>query len=162
MIVDDRGDEVSPGSIGEVAVCSRATTSGYVAPDALSKEKFRGDWYFTGDLGKLNGDGRLFLTGRKSSFVNVAGFKVDPGEVEDVLLTHPAIRECAVVGTCNDSAGTEVLKACIVATSPLLRSDIIAFCRQRLAGYKVPRRIEFVQQLPRSPSGKVVCKDLID
>jgi long-chain acyl-CoA synthetase len=160
-IVDENGGEVEKGRDGEITVHSRATTRGYLHLDELNRQKFRDGWYFTGDIGHVDRDGNLFITGRKSAFINVSGYKVDPAEVEGVLATHPNIRDCAVVGKAENSGDREVVKAYVVTGGSLSQADVIAYCKERLASHKVPRQVEFIEQLPRSPTGKVLLKYLV-
>src|SRR5690606_37975849 len=113
-----------------------------------------GDRFFPGDLGTIRGDGTLHLHGRTRGFVNVAGNKVDPSEIENALKEMPAVAEAVVVGLPDGAAG-EKLKAFLVVREPCTRDDVYTFLRDRLADFKRPRLIEFRQELPRSPLGKI-------
>ena len=115
-------------------------------------------FYHTGDLGMFDGDGHLFIRGRKKLFINVSGNKVDPFEVENLLMVHENITEAAVIGV-PGSGDREEVKAFIVAGG-LARKDVINFCRGKISDYKIPTKIEFVDTLPRSPAGKVLRERL--
>ena len=108
-----------------------------------------------GDMGRIDEAGRLYLTGRKRRFIDTGGYKVHPAEIEDLLLTHPLVAEVAVVGI--EAGGAEVVKAVIVARSDCNSESILAYCRDRLAGYKAPAVVEFTDKLPKSALGKESC-----
>ena len=145
---------------GEIAVRSPAMTHGYSGLDELNRRVFRDGWFLTGDLGRLDEAGRLFVTGRKKILIEVAGHKVDPIEVEDVVLAHPRVREAVVVGVANGS-GEETVKAVVVPGDGCGERDVIEFCGARLANFKVPQVVEFRDEIPRSPLGKVLRKYLV-
>jgi long-chain acyl-CoA synthetase len=158
-IVDDVDQALPTGEGGEIKIRSTATTKGYLNREELNREVFNDGWFFTGDVGKLDDEGNLYVVGRKSSFINVAGLKVDPSEVENVLVLNDAVVECAVVGVPRQGVG-ETVKAYMVLQKDISRREIWSFCRERLADHKVPREIEFVPELPRSPTGKILKKYL--
>jgi long-chain acyl-CoA synthetase len=145
---------------GEIAVTSPAMTRGYSDMEDLNRRAFHDGWFLTGDLGRLDGAGRLCVTGRKKLLIEVAGHKVDPIEVEDVVLAHPKVREAVVVGV-SAAGGEQSVKAVIVPDDTCGDREVIAFCRERLAGFKVPQVIEFREEIPRSPLGKVLRKYLV-
>ena len=122
---------------------------------------FRDGWFLTGDLGRLDAAGRLYVTGRKKLLIEVAGHKVDPIEVEDVLAAHPKVREAVVVGVPDGKGGEEIVKAVIVPADHPQERELIEFCQQRLANFKVPQVVEFRDEIPRSPLGKVLRKYLV-
>jgi long-chain acyl-CoA synthetase len=103
--------------------------------------------------------GYIYIKGRKKLLINVGGFKVDPGEVENLLSQHPDIAEAAVLGV-TDGRGNERVKAVIVARRPMDVKDVIGYCRERIAEYKVPALVEFRRELPRSPTGKILRERL--
>src|SRR4051794_938442 len=146
---------------GEVAVRGPGIAHGYAEADEASRAAFRDGRYFTGDLGRLDAAGRLFITGRKKLFIEVAGHKVDPLEVQDVLEAHPGIREAVVVGVKGKVEGEEVVKAAIVPADDCEQREVIAFCQARLASFKVPQILEFREEIPKSPLGKTLRKYLV-
>jgi long-chain acyl-CoA synthetase len=160
-IVDDDGVAVSGGEIGEVTVASAAATSGYGDMPELNKVAFRDGRFYTGDLGRVDEDGMLYLVGRKKLLIETGGFKVDPIEIESVIDSHPAIAESVVVGVDTEIAGEQRVKAVAVRDGDCEERELIAFCRERLANFKVPQSIEFRDEIPKSPLGKVLRKYLV-
>ena len=158
-IVDERGGGVDPGESGEITVHTAAAANQYLDDPALSAMKFRDGRYFTGDLGRLSSSGELTVVGRRTSFINVAGLKVDPIEVEQVLESCDAVVESAVVAHQNGAQG-ETVQAFVVTRRPISIRDLQKFCRRRLASYKVPTRVTFLTSLPRSATGKVMRSSL--
>jgi len=144
-----------PGQEGEVAITSPFATTGYQGNPEATAESFQGGRYFSGDLGIVDGDGYLRLTGRKKLLINRGGFKVNPYEVEDVIKTHPKVGEVAVFGAPSTS-GDDVVCCAIVATATCTTEEILLHCKERLADFKVPARIEFRDALPKSPAGKIL------
>jgi long-chain acyl-CoA synthetase len=146
---------------GEVVVSSPAMTSGYCDDEQLNRRAFRDGWFYTADLGRLDDDGRLFVTGRRKLLIEVAGHKVDPIEVQDVIAAHPKVREAVVVGVPTMTRGDEVVKAVVVPDDGCGEREVIEFCQERLANFKVPRMVEFRDEIPKSPLGKVLRKYLV-
>ena len=162
-IVSPDGGDLAAGETGEIAVSSAAGSTRYEDLPEVSAQAFRDGWFFSGDLGHLDAEGALHVTGRTKLLINVAGNKVDPLEVEGVLEQHPGVLEAAVVGL-PGAHGLEVVKAAVVPRSAtrLDAEELRAFCAERLIGYKVPRVVEVRASLPRSPTGKLLRKDLLD
>lgn len=159
-IVADDGSVLAPGETGEIVVRSAGTTPGYLDDPALNAQRFRDGDYRTGDRGWIDSAGDLIVAGRGTSFINVGGLKVDPAEVEQVLASWDAVVECAVVPAPH-AAGGEIVKAVVVARDGMSATDVQRFCRGRLAPHKIPREVVFVDALPRSATGKVVVKYLV-
>ncbi|MGF1539076.1 MAG: class I adenylate-forming enzyme family protein [Pleurocapsa sp.] len=161
-IIGDRGTQLPVGKIGEIVIKSETLTSGYHNLPELNQQAFKDGAYFTGDLGKIDKSGRLYITGRKKILIDTGGRKVDPIEIEDVLVTHPNIKEVVVVGAKGFFAG-EIVKAVIVTDgSPKCDAkEISAYCKARLAEFKVPKIIEFREEIPKSPLGKILRKALV-
>lgn len=157
QVLDDDGNELPSGMIGEFVIKSETLTAGYCNMPEVNKEAFRQGYFFTGDLGKKDEKGHLYLTGRKKIFIDTGGYKVDPLEVEDVLNTHPLVEEAVVVGT-KAPLGGEIVKAVIILKQECKEQEIISFCKDKLADFKIPRIIEFRQELPKNPLGKVLRK----
>jgi long-chain acyl-CoA synthetase len=160
-VVDDNGARRNADEAGEIIVRSDGSAACYIDDPVQSASRFRDGWYFTGDLGTVGADGTIRLHGRRTSFINVGGLKVDPVEVENVLLGLEGVVECAVVPA-FDRLGGEVLKAVVVTTRSRSVAEIRKFCREQLAPHKVPRYVTFPDALPRSATGKVLTKYLLD
>ena len=143
---------------GELWIRSPAAMDGYLrAPEETAAVLADGGWFRTGDLASISADGYVSIVGRKRELILRGGYSVVPGEVEAALLGHPAVAEAAVIGVAHAELGEEV--AAFVALRPGARADaseLIAFCRARLAGYKYPRRITVVEAMPKSATGKIL------
>jgi long-chain acyl-CoA synthetase len=161
VIEDDDGAPVAPGTVGEIAVRSPGLTSGYSDMEELNEQAFRDGFFLSGDLGMLDEEGRLTITGRKKLLIEVGGYKVDPIEVEDVVVAHPKVSEAVVVGVASKVQGEELVKAVVVPGDELDERELIGFCQQRLANFKVPQVVEFREEIPKSPLGKILRKYLI-
>ncbi len=161
-VVDEAGEPVEEGRIGDVLIRSVAMTPGYADAEELNGEAFAGGWFASGDRGRLDLEGRLFLTGRVKRLIDVRGDKVDPVEVEDVLAVHPKVSDVVVVGVESDVPGEETVKAVVVPAGDAHERELIRYCRERLADYKVPSRVEFLDEIPTGPGGKVLRKYLLD
>lgn len=153
-IVDDSGAEVRPGEEGEVMISGPAVAPGYVMGGPKGNSPLVDGHYRTGEIGVLDNDGFLFLRGRIDHLINVGGLKVGPDEVVEVLEQHPAVREAAVIGV-RDRAGEEFVYAAVSLSGDADEDALIAFCGQHLAQYKVPRRIDILDRLPRGATGKI-------
>ncbi len=154
-VVDDRGNDPGTGSEGEIIVRSPSMTTGYEGMEEETEKAFRGGFYYTGDIGRIDEEGYIFITGRKKLFINVSGFKVDPVELENFLMTNENIRDVAVTGI-RDGQGHEMIKAFIVPRNKMSYVDVFRFCRGKIADQKIPKIIEFRDALPKSPTGKTL------
>jgi long-chain acyl-CoA synthetase len=155
-ILDDDGREMPTGETGEIVVGSRAMTRGYLGMDEDNREIFRNSSFYTGDLGRLDAEGRLYLLGRKKFVIDVVGHKVSPIEVEDVLAEHPQVRDSVVLGVPNPQGSGQAVAAYVVLENFCSEDELISFCRDRLANFKVPQSVEFISQVPRNALGKIV------
>ena len=161
VIKDDQGNEVPRGEIGEIVVRSPLVMKEYWNdPDATVKT-IKDGWFYTGDVGYMDNEGYLYIADRKKDMVITGGYNVYPKEVENVIFSHPAVFETAVIGVPDDVWG-ETVKAFIVpkAGKKLTEEDIIKFCEDKLAPYKRPKIVEFREDLPKSPVGKILRKVL--
>lgn len=161
-IVDtENGQILPPGEAGEIVVKGPQVVAGYWNKPEETAKAIREGWFHTGDIGVLNAEGWLFLVDRKKDMINAAGYKVWPREVEDVLYTHPAVREAAVVGVPDPYRG-ETVKA-VISPKPgasVTPEEIIEFCKERMAAYKYPRIVEILPELPKTPTGKILRREL--
>ncbi|ORW85953.1 long-chain fatty acid--CoA ligase [Mycobacterium sp. IEC1808] len=156
-VVDPETGEVLPvGQSGEIWVRSNQNMSGYLnRPDATAETITDDDWVRTGDIGRLDADGYVYIEDRLKDMIITGGENVYGPEVESVLIEHPAIADAAVIGVPDDFWG-ESVKAIVVTTEQVDPADIIEFSRRHLAGYKCPRTVDFVPSLPRNASGKIL------
>ncbi|MGN9816948.1 class I adenylate-forming enzyme family protein [Streptomyces sp. SD11] len=160
-IVDDHGQEVPLGEQGEILVRGPQVVPGYWRRPEATAETFPDGELRTGDIGFMDTDGWLYVVDRKKDMINASGFKVWPREVEDVLYTHPAVREAAVVGVPDGYRG-ETVKA-YISLRPGAAEDpaaLAAYCKERLAAYKYPRQVEILPDLPKTASGKILRREL--
>ncbi|MFF4272808.1 class I adenylate-forming enzyme family protein [Streptomyces sp. NPDC001536] len=154
----ETGTPVGPGETGEIEVRSDSLMAGYLPADATA-EALHDGWYRTGDVGSLDADGWLHLTDRSKEMIKVRAFQVAPAEVEAVLHGHPAVADCAVFGV-PDPADGEAIVAAVRTTRPVTAAELIELVGARLASYKRPSHVEFVPEIPRLPSGKVLRRVL--
>ncbi|MEW2047408.1 AMP-binding protein [Streptomyces sp. NPDC005476] len=160
-IVDEQGAEVPFGEQGEIVVRGPQVVPGYWRRPEATAETFPGGELRTGDIGFMDEQGWLYVVDRKKDMINASGFKVWPREVEDVLYTHPAVREAAVVGVPDGYRG-ETVKA-YISLRPGADTDadtLAAYCKDRLAAYKYPRQVEILPDLPKTASGKILRREL--
>jgi long-chain acyl-CoA synthetase len=155
-------DELLPDAErGEIVIRGHNVMTGYWKRPDANKETLRHGWFHSGDIGYRDADGCYFIVDRKKDMILRGGFNVYPREVEEVLYAHPAIAEAAVIGIAHQSHGEEV-KAVVALKSGQSASadEIIAFCKERLAAYKYPRVVDFIETLPKGPSGKILKREL--
>ena len=160
-IADDEGRAVPVGEIGEIVVDGPMVVPGYWNKPAETAEAMRPDGFRTGDIAFMDADGWFYLVDRKKDMIVAAGYKVWPREVEDVLYTHPAVREAAVVGV-KDAYRGETVQA-VISLKPGQQTtpgEIIEYCRARMAAYKYPRTVEIMEELPKTPTGKILRREL--
>jgi long-chain acyl-CoA synthetase len=160
-IIDEHGADVPVGAVGEFATSGPQVVPGYWGRPEATAESIPGGELRTGDVGFMDPDGWYYLVDRKKDMINAAGYKVWPREVEDVLYTHPAVREAAVVGVPDEYRG-ESVKA-FVSLQPgasATPEQIIAFCKEQMAAYKYPRQVEIIAELPKTVTGKILRREL--
>jgi long-chain acyl-CoA synthetase len=161
VIRDDQGNDLPLGEAGEICVRGPQVMQGYWHRHDESTLVLTADgWLHTGDIGAFDADGFLKILDRKKDMVNVSGFKVFPNEVEDVIAQHPGVLEAAVIGVADPHTGQGVKLFVIKRDPALTEADLTKFARERLAAYKVPKVIVFVDSLPKSNVGKIIRKDL--
>ena len=156
----DDGTPVQIGQRGEIAAKGPQIMAGYWnKPDETAKVMMDG-WFLTGDIGVMDTDGYFRIVDRKKDMIVVSGFNVYPNEIEDCLATHPGILESAVIGVADDATGEAVKAFVVKRDQSLAEADIRAHCKEHLTAYKVPKRVEFRDELPKSNVGKILRKDL--
>ena len=160
-IVDDEDRPLPDGERGEICIRGHHIMKGYLKRPDATKEALRGGWFHSGDIGTRSPEGYFTVVDRKKDMILRGGFNVYPREVEEVLYTHEAIAEVAVIGIPDPEKGEEI-KA-VIALAPgaeLSAEDVIAFCKERLAAYKYPRIVEFMDTLPKGSTGKILKREL--
>jgi len=161
-VVDDGGDDVVPGEPGELLIRSEAAMDGYLAQPEETAAALVDGWFRTGDLVQVSSEGFVTVVGRKKDLILRGGYSVFPPEVEAVLVTHPAIAEAAVVGIPHAELGEDVAAFVTLRGDAAIAPDeLIAWCKDRVAGYKCPRRVTVLRELPKSAAGKVVKSRLL-
>lgn len=161
-IVDDNGEPVAPGELGEIVVRGPLVMDGYLDNPEATEAAIRDGWLLTGDVGRVDDDGFVYIVDRKKDMIITGGFNVYPGRVESVLLSHPAVRDGTVIGLPDEKWGERVTAVIeLRAGHDVTAEDIKAYCRQRLDGVHAPKEI-IVRELPRSPVGKVLKRALRD
>ena len=160
MIVTEDGDPVEEGEVGEIVARGPRMMTGYWGQEDATRDTLKGGWLYTGDLAWQDEDGYIYLAGRARDFIKRGGEMISPEEVETILADHPGVAEAAVIGVPDLDWGEEV-KAVVVASDPAVtEQELMDFCRDRLAGFKRPRSVVFVDELPRNVMGKVLKRDL--
>jgi len=162
VILDDEGTKLGPGEVGNIYITnSLVREMQYYKDPEKTQQAFRGDYMTVGDMGYLDEDGYLYIVDRKTDMVISGGVNIYPAETEEVIHEHPAVLDVAVIGVPNEEWGEE-LKA-VVQLKPgrhATADDIIDFCRERLADFKRPRSVDFVDEVPRNPSGKLLKREI--
>ena len=154
--MDDDGNILSPGERGEIVVRGPLVMQGYYRNPEATEEVSRFGWHHTGDIGIRDEDGWFYVVDRKKDMIISGGFNIYPAEVEDALLAHPAVAQCAVIGVPHDKWGEEVIA--FVETRGGAQFDaaaVIAFAKDRIGPIKAPKRVERVDALPRTNAGKI-------
>ncbi len=161
MIVDDKDEPVAAGTPGEVVIRGHNVMKGYYKQPEATADALRNGWFHTGDIGTLDADGYLSIVDRKKDMILRGGFNVYPRELEELMLTHPAISLVAVIGVPDERLGEEV-KAFVVKKpgAEVTEDELQAWCKEQFAAYKYPRLIEFRTELPTSATGKILKREL--
>lgn len=161
VILDDNENEVPIGSSGEISIKGPQVTPGYwKRPDETALVFTKNGYLKTGDIGRMDEEGYIYLVDRKKDMLLVSGFNVYPNEIEQVISMHPGVLEVGVIGVSDQESGERV-KACIVRKDPdLTAEEVIAYCREHLTAYKVPKVVEFFDELPKTNVGKILRRAL--
>lgn len=159
-LVNDAGEDMPLGEPGELLVKGPQVMAGYWQRPEATTEVLRDGWFYTGDIAVANADGSLKIVDRKKDMILVSGFNVYPNEVEDVAMMHPKVLECAALGIPNGATGEAVKLFVVVKDRGLTDEELIRHCRKHLTAYKVPKVVEFRDQLPKSNVGKILRREL--
>jgi long-chain acyl-CoA synthetase len=160
-IVDEEDNELPPGESGEIVIRGPNIMKGYFNRAEETGKVLQNGWLHSGDVGRLDEDGYLYIVDRIKDLIISGGLNVYPTEVEEILYTHPAVEECAVIGMPHTEYGEAV--SAFVRTKPGIacrEEDLIAYCKKSIASYKAPKKIIFVQELPKSPAGKILKREI--
>ena len=162
-VIDAAGQELPAGEAGEIMVRGPMVMKGYHNDPESTRERISDGWLYTGDIGRFDEDGFLYHLGRKDDMIIVGGLNVFPAEIENILKQHPQVYEVAAVGVPDQDRGAEI-QAFVVLTgsATATEKELISFCRQRLASYKVPRAVAFRKTLPRTSTGKIARRLLVN
>jgi long-chain acyl-CoA synthetase len=160
-VVDDRGRSLERGEVGELVIKGPNVMGEYYNLPRETEETLKRGWLYTGDLVKQDDEGYIYIVDRKKDMISVRGLNVYPREVEEVLYSHPAIAEAAVIGV-KDKTKKEMPKAFLALKEgkSISKKEIIKYCQERLASYKIPHKIEFRKELPKTPTGKILKRAL--
>ncbi len=160
-VVDDDGNEVAQGDVGEIVIKGHNVMNGYWKREDATAETIVDGWLHTGDIGKVDEDGYFFIVDRKKEMIIRGGYNVYPREIEEVLYEHPDVREAAVLGIPSDEYGEEVAAAIALkagaSTSP---EELRSYVKEQVAGYKYPRKVWLVDDLPKGPTGKILKREI--
>ena len=162
-VVGEDGDELPPDEVGEIVIKPAHKPRFYYKDPDATAELFRGDWLHTGDLGKFDADGYLYVVGRIKDVIIRGGFNIYASDVEGALYEHPEVREAAVVGKPHPVLGEDIAAYVVLKDGATVTPDeLIVHCKEQLADYKVPRSIEIRAELPRNATGKVLKRALVE
>ncbi len=160
-VVDDDDNDVPQGEVGEIVIRGHNVMKGYWRRDDATAETIRDGWFHSGDMATIDEDGYFFIVDRKKDLIIRGGYNVYPREVEEVLYEHPAVREAAVVGLPHEEYGEEVGAAVALKDGETVSAEELqAFVKDQVAAYKYPRRIWFVDELPKGPTGKILKREI--
>ncbi len=160
-VFDDRDRELPFGQIGEIVLRGSNIMKGYYRNESATREAFRSGWFHTGDLGYRDADGFFYVVDRKGDMIIRAGENIYPREIDEMLYQHTAIKDAATIGIPDPLYGEEVKSFVVLKEgASATEEEIIAFCRERLADFKCPRRIEFLEEIPKGPTGKLLKREL--
>ena len=160
-VVDEDGNEVAQGEVGEIVIKGPNVMKGYWRKDDATREAIKDGWFHTGDMAKVDEDGYFFIVDRKKEMILRGGYNVYPREIEEVLYEHPAVAEVAVIGVPDDKMGEEVAAAVVLKKGEELDADELkSYVKEQVAGYKYPRKIWSVDELPKGPTGKILKREI--
>jgi long-chain acyl-CoA synthetase len=160
-LFDSQDKEAGPGETGEIVIRGPNIMKGYFNKPEENANAFRSGWFHSGDVGRFDDEGYLYIVDRIKDVIITGGENVFPKEVEDVLYTHEAVNECAVVGWPHPEYGEAVTAFVTLKEGKATDEEsLIRFCKERLARYKVPKKVNIVSELPKSPQGKILRREL--
>ena len=161
-VVDQNGADVAPGDLGEVICRGAHIMKGYWNRPEATAETIRDGWLYTGDLATIDADGFIYIADRKKDMIISGGENVYPAEIENVILSHPNVREVAVIGQASAKWGESPLAIVVKKDESLSERDVLDHCNGKLARYKLPKSVRFIDEIPRNPAGKILKRVLRD
>ncbi|MFD1335664.1 fatty acid--CoA ligase family protein [Oceanobacillus iheyensis] len=159
-VVDEMGNELPPGEVGELVVQGPNVMKGYYKLEEETAAAIRDGWLYTGDMARMDEDGYFYIVDRKKDMILVGGYNVYPREIEEVFYSNPSVVEVAVIGVPDPQTGEAVIAYIVVDNTDVSEKDLIEFSKQHLAKYKVPQSIYFLDELPKNTTGKILRKSL--
>ena len=160
-VVDENDEEVPQGEVGEIVIRGHNIMKGYWQRPEATAEAMRGGWFHSGDMARVDEDGYFFIVDRKKDLIIRGGYNVFPREVEEILYEHPKIREAAVLGVPHDQLGEEVGAAVVLHDGEQLAPEEVSeYVKERIAAYKYPRAVWFLDDLPKGPTGKILKREI--
>ena len=160
-IVDDNDNEVPVGTMGEICFSTKGMPDRYWNKPEETAETFKNGWFHTGDMGKMDEEGYIYILDRKKDIIISGAENVSAREVEEIIYTHPAVQECAVIGVPSERWGEEVKAIVVPRQGMTVTSEgIVEYCQDKMAGYKRPRSAEVWEELPKNPSGKILKREI--
>jgi long-chain acyl-CoA synthetase len=160
-VFDDRDCELDVGEVGEIVLRGTNIMKGYFKNEESTREAFRSGWFHTGDLGYRDEDGFFYVVDRKSDMIIRAGENIYPREIDEVLYQHPKVQDAATIGVKDDLYGEEVKSFVVLREGRhATEEEVLSFCRERLADFKCPKSIEFMKEIPKGPTGKLLKREL--
>ncbi len=162
-VIDENGNEVARGTVGEICYKSSTVMKGYYKDDEKTREVLADGWFKSGDLGYIDETGEIRVVDRKKECINTGGEKVFPLEVEEIISKHPAVDTVCIIGVPDEEWGSQVRAVVQLKNgAQAAPEDIISFCRGKLAGYKIPKTVVFTEDIPFSPAGKLLRQKVRD
>jgi acyl-CoA synthetase (AMP-forming)/AMP-acid ligase II len=160
-VVDDHGHDVLEGEVGEIAARGPLLLRTYYGNEKAYNDAFRDGWFLSGDLGRVDDEGFLYLVDRKKDMICSGGFNIYPMDIEEVLHSHPKVHESAVIGVPDEKWGESVLAMVVLRPGQsVTEEELIRYCKDEMATYQAPKIVKFIEELPRNPSGKVLKREL--
>src|SRR5205807_2264053 len=160
-VVDEDGNEVEQGEIGEIVIKGHNIMKGYWRKPEATEDAIRDGWFHSGDMGRVDEDGYFAIVDRKKELIIRGGYNVYPREIEEVLYEHPAVQEAAVVGVPDEKMGEEVGAAVVLKRGEEVSEDELrSYLKGQLAAYKYPRKVWFLDELPKGPTGKILKREI--
>jgi long-chain acyl-CoA synthetase len=160
-VVDEDGNELEQGEVGEIVIRGHNVMKGYLNRPDATEEAIKDGWFHTGDMGKVDEDGYFSIVDRKKELIIRGGYNVYPREIEEVLYEHPAVKEAAVIGVPDEKMGEEVGAAVVLKDDTSCEeSELRDYVKGEVAAYKYPRRIWFVDELPKTATGKILKREI--